>query len=168
MLTSNLDIADRLINRQLGTIFDFQYLEGTITKIYVAFDEFSAGIIKRDSDNFAKVNDAASFERIELDLKLTKSSTIFAKHTQFLIMLTWACTIHKVQGLTIANLAITLQPNKQTTFGADKFYVAVSHEAALSKVSLIGYLKNVMIKASASALLEYDRQKKIFKFLFCT
>ena len=65
---SNLDIVDRLINGQLGTVFDFQCPEGTITKIYVKFDDFNAGMIKRDSDNFAKVNSVIPLERIELDI----------------------------------------------------------------------------------------------------
>ena len=44
-------------------------------------------MIKRDSDNFAKVNDVVPLKRIELDITLPKPSTIFAKHTQFHIML---------------------------------------------------------------------------------
>ena len=48
MLTSNIDFADRLVNVQLGTVIDFQYPEGTITKICVKFDDFNAGMIKRD------------------------------------------------------------------------------------------------------------------------
>ena len=48
MLTSNIDIADRLVNVQLGTVIDFQYPEGTITKICVKFDDFNAGMIIRD------------------------------------------------------------------------------------------------------------------------
>ena len=48
MLTSNIDIADRLVNVQLGTVIDFQYPEGTITKICVKFDDFNAGMIVRD------------------------------------------------------------------------------------------------------------------------
>ena len=48
MLTSNLDIAHRLINGQLDTVFDFKFSGGTITKIYVKFDDFNAGISKRD------------------------------------------------------------------------------------------------------------------------
>ena len=104
-------------------------------------------MIKRDSDNFAKVNGVVPLKRIELDIMLSKSSTIFAKHTQFPIMLAWACTI-------------------QTTFGADQFYVAVSRATALSKVSLIGDLKSDMIKGSASALLEYDRLRRYSNFLY--
>ena len=48
MLTSNIDIADRLGNVQLGTVIDFQCPEGTFTKICVKFDDFNAGMIKRD------------------------------------------------------------------------------------------------------------------------
>ena len=82
MQTSNLDIADRRIDGQLGTVFDFQYSEGTITKIYVSI---CVGI--RDSDNCPKVNSVVPLERIELDIKLSKSSTIVVKRTQFLLML---------------------------------------------------------------------------------
>ena len=48
MLTSNIDIADRLGNVQLGTVIDFQCPEGTFAKICVKFDDFNAGMIKRD------------------------------------------------------------------------------------------------------------------------
>ena len=34
MLTANIDISDRLINGQLGTIFDFEHNEGNITNIF--------------------------------------------------------------------------------------------------------------------------------------
>ena len=153
MLTSNLDIADRLINGQIGTLFNFQYSEGTITKIYVKFDDVNAGMIKRDSNNFAKVNGVVPFERIELDIMLSKSSTIFVKRTQFPIILAWACTIHKVQELILLNLAISLQRDKQATFGAGQFYVAVIRAIALSKVSLIRDLKSDMINARA----RYDK-----------
>ena len=63
MLTSNLDIADHLINGQLGTVFDLRYSEGTITKKYVKFDDVNAEMIKKDSDNFAKVNGVVPLER---------------------------------------------------------------------------------------------------------
>ena len=50
MLTSNLGNADRLLNGQLGTAFDFQFSEGSITKICVKF-------------NFAKMNGVVPSER---------------------------------------------------------------------------------------------------------
>lgn len=72
-------------------------------------------------------------------------------------MLAWTCTIHKVQGLTLPNLATSLQLDKQRTFGAGHFQVAVSRAIVLSKASLIGDLTSDMINASSSVLLEYER-----------
>ena len=68
MLTSNVDIADRLGNVQLGTVIDFQCPEGTFTKICVKFDDFNAGMIKRDYDKFTKVNGVVPLESIELGI----------------------------------------------------------------------------------------------------
>ena len=69
---------------------------------------------------------------------LSKSSTIFVKRTQFPIMLAWVCIIHNAQGLTLPNLAISLQ------LGVEQFYVAVRRVIALSKVLLIGDLMSNM------------------------
>ena len=33
MIASNIDLADRLINGQFGVVFDFAYIESSITKI---------------------------------------------------------------------------------------------------------------------------------------
>lgn len=62
-------------------------------------------------------------------------------------MLAWACTIHKVQGLTLPNLAISLELEKQRTFGTGQFYVAVSHATVLPKVSVTGDLTSDMVNA---------------------
>ena len=32
MITSNIDLADRLINGQFGIVFDFTYIDSSITK----------------------------------------------------------------------------------------------------------------------------------------
>ena len=38
MITSNIDLADRLINGQLRVVFDFAYIDSSVTKIYVKLD----------------------------------------------------------------------------------------------------------------------------------
>ena len=52
----------------------------------------------------------------------------------------------------------------QRFYVGQRFYVAVSRATALSKVSLIGGLVSDMIKASASALLEYDGLRRYSNF----
>ena len=97
MLTSNLDISDRPINGEMVTLFDFQYSEGTLTKIYIKFDGMNAGMIKRDSYNFATANGVVPLEGIESDIIVSKYSTMFVKRTQFPIMLAWPCYIIKTR-----------------------------------------------------------------------
>ena len=41
-------------------------------------------------------------------------------------MLTLACTIHKVQGLTLENLSLLFNLSKQKTFSSGQTYVAYS------------------------------------------
>ena len=43
MVTSNIDLADRLINGQFGVVFDFAYIDSSITKVYVKLDDQNAG-----------------------------------------------------------------------------------------------------------------------------
>ena len=39
MITSNIDLADRLLNGQFGLMFDFAYINSSITKVYVKLDD---------------------------------------------------------------------------------------------------------------------------------
>ena len=39
MIKSNIDLADRLINGQFGVVFDFAYIDSSITKVYVKLDD---------------------------------------------------------------------------------------------------------------------------------
>ena len=42
MLTVNIDIDDRLINGQMGIVYDFAYSDSVITKIYAKFYDVKA------------------------------------------------------------------------------------------------------------------------------
>ena len=46
MITSNIDLNDRLINYQFGIVLDFVYVSSLITKVYLKLDEEKA--VKND------------------------------------------------------------------------------------------------------------------------
>ena len=50
MITSNIDLADRLINGQFGVVFDFAYIDSSITKVYVKFDNQNTGKNAKSKD----------------------------------------------------------------------------------------------------------------------
>ena len=57
MLTVNVDLEDRLVNRQLGTVKHFQKDQnGNVLKIYIAFDDCEAGLKIISKDAFASRN----------------------------------------------------------------------------------------------------------------
>ena len=55
MLTVNTDVKDRLVNGQLGTVRHIaKNHRNKAFKIYVPFDDNRAGIMKINTDTFAK------------------------------------------------------------------------------------------------------------------
>ena len=54
------------------------------------------------SDHFAQQNCFVPLQKCDLDILTYKGSTSTSiKQTQFPLMLSWKCTIHKVQGLSL-------------------------------------------------------------------
>ena len=53
MIISNIDLADCLINSQFGVVFDFTYIDSSITKAYVKLDDQNAGKNAMSKDLYA-------------------------------------------------------------------------------------------------------------------
>ena len=113
MITSNINIEDRLINGKMGTVFGFKYSkQGCLLTVYVKLDDSSAGLQTMRKDNYAFVNNAVPINKIESKIYIAKFSLSFIKRVQFPLTLAWACTVHKVQGLTLPNIVFSFKLNK--------------------------------------------------------
>ena len=116
MLAVNIDLQDRLVNGQLGTIKHISTdKQGNVAKIYIKFDDSKAGAKKINLDPLAKRNSWVPIEKTEVDIRIksTKLSSHVTKRTQFPLMLAWACTVHKVQGLSLSKIVLSFQLLKQ-------------------------------------------------------
>lgn len=60
------------------------------------------------------------------------------KRVQFPLALAWACTVHKVQGLTLSKVAACLQLYKQNSFNAGQLLVGLRRVTSLSSLSIVG------------------------------
>ena len=49
MITSNIDLTDRLINGQFGVVFDFAYIDSSVTKVYVKLNDQNAKMQYRNT-----------------------------------------------------------------------------------------------------------------------
>ena len=155
MLTSNVDIEDRLINGQIGTVKKSYTLNGKIISIFVTFDDAN-GFNQRRS-NHLNINHV-SYERTEAKFNITKKkqSGVVTK-TQFPLVLAYACTVHKVQGLTLDKIVVSFQLDRQKNFKAVQMYVALSRATSMSGLFLRGNYSSSAITASDTVHKEYQR-----------
>ena len=163
MITVNIDIADRLINGQIGTVKHIaQSLDKNIHKIYVKFDDVKAGLKLIQTDHVARQNMWVPIEKAEasITINVSKNSSPVIKRTQFPLMLAWAFTVHKVQGLSLDRAVVSFELLKQRSFNCGQVYVALSRVTSLNGLYLTGQLERSAIKSDPRALQEYERLRK--------
>ena len=101
-------------------------------------------------------------ERYEIEIKINMKSTSspYIKRTQFPLTLAWACTIHKIQGLTINVGVVGFELNKQKAFNQGQMYTALSRITSLSGLFLTGHFNKSFIRANEKAEHEYNRLRR--------
>ena len=126
MLLRNIDVTDGLVNGAFGTVVEIQTDNQGIAKaIHIKFDSEKVGKKRK------LPNHAVPIERNE-DKLSGVNATITRR--QFPLKLAWACTIHKVQGMTVNQIVYDMIG----TFSNGQAYVAMSRATSLQGL----YLKN--------------------------
>lgn len=159
MLTTNIDIEDRLINGQIGAVIRIKINNNSdVEKIYVKFDDNLAGL-KKQNDTFTRENCCVPILRSEAQIRLQSknNSSPSIKRTQFPLMLCWACTVHKVQGLTLEKVVVSLELKNQRSFNYGQLYVAFSRAKSIHGLMLIGEFDPKFVKSDPRAMGEYLR-----------
>ena len=161
MLTVNIDIEDRLINGQIANLKHILTDRGFVVKIYILMDDSSVGLKKRNSDAFTRQNLWIPVKKAEASIRLraNKESSSVKKRTQFPLMLSRACTVHKVQGLSLEKAVISFDLLKQRSFNYGQMYVALSRVTSLNGHYLTGEYKSSANKANPRAIHEYERMR---------
>ena len=82
------------------------------------------------------------------------------KQAQFRVRLPWACTMHKVQGLTISQAVVCFELEKQKTFKAGQMCVVSSRIKSLEGLCLTGSFQRDAIKANVESTNEYEQYQQ--------
>ena len=125
MLLRNIDVGDGLVNGAFGTVEDFGFSSNGITSIHVRFDSDKVGSQKKLE------NGCVAIERYEEKLTCVKNVT----RRQFPLKLAWACTIHKVQGMTVKEIVFDMEG----IFTYGQAYVALSRATSIRGLYLRNY-----------------------------
>ena len=162
MLTTNINIQDRLINGQMGTVVKIDVnISNEPTVLYIKFDDETAGktMINNSTKSFAKEQNLVPIEPILARIKVRpgKASSPEIQRIQFPIALSWACTVHKVQGLTLKNVVVSMNLAKQRSFNYGQIYVALSRVTSLNGLHILGEIQSKHIKANPKVNTEYER-----------
>ena len=116
MIITNIDLLDRLLNGPIGTVKYISINQNEVNAKYVAFDGVSeVQIRKNGNDLMAKTNKCVPIKREETSIYINKYKTASSaiNRTQFLLMLSWACRVHKVQGLSLNSAVISYDLEKR-------------------------------------------------------
>ena len=110
-------------------------------------------------------NNLVPIERAEAKFNVSKrKSAVMVRRTQFPLTLSYACTVHKVQGLTQEKIVVSFQLNKQKSFNPGQMYVALSRVTSLNGLYLIGDYSKSAFKANTESEKEYSdfEEKRIY------
>ena len=112
-----------------------------------------------NSDNFTRQHLRVPIEKTAVDIRIKSNKNSFSliKTTQFPLMLAWACTVHKVQGLSLNKVIVSFQLLKQRNFHYRQIYIASSRVKSLEGLYILGSFNLKSIRASPQALEEYNR-----------
>ena len=71
--------------------------------------------------------------------------------------MSWACTVRKVQVLSLAEGVVIFDLDKQKSFNQGQIYDALSRISSMNKMYLIGSYNKAALKVNESAKKEYER-----------
>ena len=137
MLRRNIDMQNGLVNGALGTVKKIQKHHITV-----------------QFDNSNSVHD---IERVQSKFIVMKKFYIYRE--QFPLILAYAITIHKCQGLSLNSAIMDLSSN---IFSPGMAYVALSRVKTLSGVHLTAFERECII-VSAKSLEESNRLRGLFR-----
>ena len=121
------------------------------------------------SDVIAKNNKWVPVKREETSIYLSKykSTLPTIKRTQFPLVLSWTCTVHKVHGFSLTSAVARFNLEKQKSFNEGQMYVALSRVIGIGNLFLIGKYNRNVFKVNESAIVEYSRlQENRFNTLY--
>ena len=74
-------------------------------------------------------------------------------------MLDWACTVHKVQGLSLPKIVVSFDLHRQRNFNFGQICVALSRVISLKGLYITGSVSSAAMKANPQPVEEYNRMR---------
>ena len=96
-------------------------------------------------------------EETSIYLSKYKSTSSAIKRIQFPLVLSWACTVHKVQGLSLTSAVVSFDLEKQKSFNEGQMYVALSRVTSITIFFLLGNIIAKLMKVLLLNIADYEK-----------
>ena len=137
MLTANVDVKDGLVNGAIGEVVHIVTgSDNAVTKVLVKFDNPSVGHNASQCNPYNLICDNAvviNWHEAVFLAQGKKGSEV--TRVQFPLTLSWATTIHKVQGVTLDEIVVDMSGR----FSPGQAYVALSRIKRLAGLHILNY-----------------------------
>ena len=133
-----------MVNGALGFIQHIEYVNELPSRVFVRFDDENIGRLFINA-----TQNAIPIEKISQDFHFKSRSLT---RTQFPLLPAWACTIHKVQGISCDRIVVSLG---RTVFAPGMSYVALSRVTTLAGLAITS-LDPSKIKADQKVVNFYN------------
>lgn len=162
VLTQNLDVSDGLTNGVYGTIRGIEQTreDGEARVVFVQFDHPRVGEkALRVHDRQADFSYSVAIQRTEATFPLRRGrNTCQAMRKQFPLFLAWGVTIHKVQGMTMKEIVVNMDPSLGR-FDRGQAYVGFSRVTEYDKLHIVNYDRS-QIKVNKDVDAEMKRMRE--------
>ena len=138
MLTTNVSVSDGLVNGARGEVVHIVTNDNNdVTTVLVKFDCEKVGQTAHQASRFCTMYPkAVPVSKVEVSFLARGKRGAEITRLQFPLTLSWATTIHKVQGLTLDAIVVNM---KGTRFNAGQIYVALSRVKSLSGLHIVNF-----------------------------
>ncbi|XP_078582369.1 uncharacterized protein LOC144865469 isoform X1 [Branchiostoma floridae x Branchiostoma japonicum] len=136
MLCRNVNVEDGLVNGAFGTVTGVtggQQDGSDGATVFVKFDNPKAGVLEREKSAVPSSLPENSVPIRQVEDNLKKLSKV--KRYQIPIKLAWACTVHKVQGMTVPEVVVSMK----NIFASGMAYVALSRVCSIGGLHITDY-----------------------------
>ena len=181
MVRVNIDTPDKLVNGVIGTVHsidlkvhakikDGQCTARDIRQVNVLFDDRNVGkSIQHRCDRYCSKScnktGTVPIKAVEKEFLSKKNNRTWLKRYQLPLVLSWACTVHKVQGLTLDKAFIYMaRASKGHSWNPGMAYTAISRLTSLAELYFIAF-DETQIRTSQKVIQEYIRLREISSFV---
>lgn len=164
MLSNNIDTSDGLTNGAMGTVYGIiKRTNERVIAILVRFDINTVGQNAKQNSYYKHIDaQSVPIKRIQADFgHKHNNKTVRILRMQFPLLLCWAVTIHKCQGMTLPEIVVDMSPGKGNFFNGQA-YVAFSRVTEFEKLHIINYNRNqIKVNNEVAEIMRKMRERKI-------